>query len=86
MALRLRESLHEVTGSEPVTASFGVSGRLGRDDAPEAILRRGDEALSVATLAGRDRAAQWESPSTEAQAGLHWISRRPRHPRVGVPA
>jgi diguanylate cyclase (GGDEF)-like protein len=86
VALRLRESLHEGTGSEPVTASFGVSGWLGGDDAPEALLRRADEALYVAKRAGRDCAAQWESPSTEAQAGLHWLGRRPRHPRVGAPA
>ncbi len=86
VALRLRDALHDVTGSEAVTASFGVSGWLGNDDAPEAILRRADEALYVAKRGGRDRAAQWEPPSTEDQAGLHWLGRRPRHKHVGAPA
>jgi hypothetical protein len=78
-------STHDVTGSEPVTASFGVSGWLGEDDAPEEILRRADEALDVAKRGGRDRAAQWEPASSEAQAGLLWLGRRPRHKPVGAP-
>ncbi len=85
VALRLREGLHGVTSAEAVTASFGVSGWLGDDDAPEAILRRADEALYVAKRGGRDRAAQWEAPSSEDQAGLHWLGRRPRHKQVGAP-
>ncbi len=84
VALRLIETLHDVESSDPVTASFGVSGWLGGDDGPEAILRRADEALYVAKRGGRDRAAQWEPTFTEAQAGLHWLGRRPRHTQVGA--
>ena len=82
VALRLREALHTVNSPDVVTASFGVSGWLGDDDGPEAILHRADEALYVAKRGGRDRAAQWEPASTEDQAGLHWLGRRPRHTQV----
>ena len=84
MALRLKEALHDVKSPDAVTASFGVSGWLGDDDGPEAILRRADEALYVAKRGGRDRVAQWEPTSAEAQAGLHWLGRRPRHSQVGA--
>ncbi len=86
VALRLREALHEVADSgAPVTASIGVSTWLGENDGPDAILHRADEALYAAKRGGRDRAAMWEPPSTEDQAGLHWLARRPRHDAVGAP-
>ena len=81
-ATRLRGALHDVTGSDWVTASFGVSTWLGPNDGPDALLRRADEALYVAKRSGRDRAAPWEPPATEAQVGLQWLSRRPRHTTV----
>ncbi len=77
-ASRLRAALHEVTGSNWVTASIGVSTWLGPNDDPDALLRRADEAMYVAKRSGRDRAAQWEAPTTETQVGPHWLSRRPR--------
>jgi hypothetical protein len=46
------------------------------------LLRRADEALYVAKRSGRNRAALWEPAATEAQAGLQWLGRRPRHPSV----
>ena len=64
-ATRLRMALHDVTGSDWVTVSIGVSTWLGPNDAPEALLRRADEALYMAKRSGRDCAAQWEPPSTE---------------------
>jgi diguanylate cyclase (GGDEF)-like protein len=81
-ATRLRGALHDVTGSDWVTASIGVSTWLGPNDSAEALLRRADEALYVAKRSGRNRAALWEPPVTETQAGLQWLSRRPRHPTV----
>ena len=81
-ATRLRDALHDVTGSDWVTASIGISTWFGPSDWPDALLRRADEALYVAKRAGRDRAALWEPAATEAQAGLQWLARRPRHPAV----
>jgi diguanylate cyclase (GGDEF)-like protein len=81
-ATRMNEALHSVTGSDSVTASLGVSTWLGGDDGPDALLRRADEALYVAKRAGRDRAAMWEPPSSEDQAGLQWLGRRPRRRKV----
>jgi diguanylate cyclase (GGDEF)-like protein len=78
VAGRLQEALHAVGGSGAVTASIGVSTWLGDDDAPEAIVRRADEALYAAKRGGRDRAVQWEPAPAEPQAGLHWLGRRPR--------
>ncbi len=77
-ATRLAAALHEVHGTESVTASLGVSTWLGDDDGPDTMLRRADEALYVAKRGGRDRAAMWEPPASEAQAGLEWLGRRPR--------
>ncbi len=77
-ATRMAEALHGVTGSDSVTASLGVSTWSGDDDGPDALLRRADEALYTAKRAGRDRAASWEPPSSEDQAGLQWLGRRPR--------
>jgi diguanylate cyclase (GGDEF)-like protein len=81
-AARLRDALHDVTGNDWVTASFGISTWSGSDDGPDALLRRADEALYVAKRSGRDRAAPWEPAATEAQAGLGWLARRPRHPET----
>jgi predicted signal transduction protein with EAL and GGDEF domain len=78
-AIRLNEALRDVTGSDSVTASLGVSTWLGPNDGPDALLRRADEALYVAKRSGRARAAMWEPPATEAQAGLQWLARRPRY-------
>jgi predicted signal transduction protein with EAL and GGDEF domain len=74
--------LHDVTGSDWVTASIGISMWSGPDDGLDALLRRADEALYVAKRCGRDRAALWEPAATEAQAGLQWLGRRPRYPSV----
>jgi diguanylate cyclase (GGDEF)-like protein len=82
MATRLRDSLHDVTGPDWVTASIGISTWSGPNDGPDVLLRRADEALYVAKRSGRDRAALWEPAATEAQAGLQWLGRRPRHPAV----
>lgn len=84
VALRLREALHDVVSPDAVTASLGVSTWFGDDDGPAAVLRRADEALYVAKRGGRDQAALWEPPSTEDQAGLHWLGRRPRDPQVAA--
>jgi diguanylate cyclase (GGDEF)-like protein len=81
-ATRLVDALHDVTGSDWVTASIGISTWLGPNDGTEALLRRADEALYVAKRSGRNRASVWEPAATEAQAGLQWLSRRPRHPSV----
>ena len=75
-ATRLHAALHEVTGSDWVTASFGISTWLGPNDGPDVLLRRADEALYVAKRSGRDRAVPWEPPAKEAQ-GLQLLSRRP---------
>jgi predicted signal transduction protein with EAL and GGDEF domain len=80
VATRLQDALHATTGTELVTASLGVSTWLGPEDRREEILRRADEALYTAKRGGRDRAAIWEPDLAEAQVGLHWLGRRPRHP------
>ncbi len=77
-ATRLSEALQAVTGSDPVTASLGVSTWLGAHDGPDALLRRADEALYVAKRAGGNRAAIWEPSLPEAQTGLQRLGRRPR--------
>ena len=77
-AIRLNEALHDVSGSDWVTASIGISTWLGPNDGPEALLHRADEALYVAKRSGRARAALWEPSAREEQAGLQWLSRRPR--------
>ncbi len=79
VASRLHNALHEVVSQDAVTASVGVTTWLGADDAAEAVLQRADEALYVAKRGGRDQTAQWEPASSEAQAGLLWLGRRPRH-------
>jgi diguanylate cyclase (GGDEF)-like protein len=79
-ALRLNDALHDVAGSDWVTASIGISTWSGSNDGPDALLRRADEALYVAKRSGRDRVALWEPVATEAQAGLQWLGRRPRNP------
>ena len=56
-ATRLRAAMHDVTGSDWVTASIGVSTWQGPDDTPDALLRRADEALYVAKRSGRNCAA-----------------------------
>jgi diguanylate cyclase (GGDEF)-like protein len=81
-AARLRDALHDLTGSDWVTASIGISTWLGADDGAEALLGRADEALYVAKRSGRNRVALWEAAMTEAQAGLQWLGRRPRQSSV----
>jgi diguanylate cyclase (GGDEF)-like protein len=78
VAIRLKDAMQAANGSDLVTASLGLSTWLGPADGPDELLRRADEALYVAKRAGRNRCAQWEPPASEAQAGLHWLSRRPR--------
>ena len=88
VATRLRDALHDVTGSDWVTASIGVSTWLGPKDAPDALVRRADEALYVAKRSGRDCVAAWEPPAAERQMGLQRLRSRPRHtpPRRATPA
>jgi diguanylate cyclase (GGDEF)-like protein len=76
-ATRLREALLQTSESDSVTASFGISSWLGPNDAPDALLRRADEALYVAKRTGRNRVVVWEPPASEAQ-GLRLLSRLPR--------
>jgi diguanylate cyclase (GGDEF)-like protein len=83
-ATRLRSALQDATGSDRVTASFGITTWLGPNDGPDALLRRADEALYVAKRAGRDRAALWEPPAKEAQ-GLQLLRAVPRPPDASVP-
>jgi len=78
VAMRLKDAMQAANGSDLVTASLGVSTWQGIADRPEDLLRRADEALYIAKRAGRNRCAQWEPPASEAQAGLHWLARRPR--------
>ena len=85
VALRLRDALHTVAGSDVSDGQSRCEHVVGDGDVPDAVLRRADEALYVAKREGRDRAAQWEPASTEDQAGLHWLGRRPRHKQVGAP-
>jgi len=77
-----------VTGSDWVTASMGVSSWQGPNDAPDALLRRADEALYAAKRRGRDCVAQWEPSSTETPVGLQWLRDRSRHitSRLSAPA
>jgi diguanylate cyclase (GGDEF)-like protein len=77
MATRLRDALHDVTGSDWVTASIGISSWSGPSDGPDALFRRADEALYVAKRTGRDCVAVWD-PAAESQAGPQWLGRRPR--------
>ena len=79
-ATRLHAALHDVTGSDRVTASFGISTWLGPNDGPDALLRRADEALYVAKRNGRNRAALWEPPAKEA-AGAAVVEPAPSPPR-----
>jgi diguanylate cyclase (GGDEF)-like protein len=78
-AMRLRDALHEVSGSDWVTASIGVSTWLGPNDAPDALLHRADEALYVAKRSGRNCASAWQQPVSEPQLGLQRLRARPRH-------
>ena len=84
----MRAALHDVTGSDWVTASIGVSTWLGPNDGPDALLRRADEALYVAKRSGRNCAAAWEPPVRTTPGGLHWLRDRPRHitSRLATPA
>jgi diguanylate cyclase (GGDEF)-like protein len=77
-ATRLLGALHDMTGSDWVTASIGISTWLGPNDGPDPLLRRADEALYVAKRSGRNRAIAWEPPVPEAQAGPQWLGHRPR--------
>ena len=81
-ATRLLGALHDLTGSDWVTASIGISTWLGPNDGPDALLHRADEALYVAKRSGRNQAVPWEQAVSESQAGLQWLGRRPRHPSV----
>jgi diguanylate cyclase (GGDEF)-like protein len=85
---RLLGALHDVTGSNRVTASIGISTWLGPNDAPDALLRRADEALYVAKRSGRNCAAAWQQPVTEPQVGLKRLRARPPYapPRLVTPA
>jgi diguanylate cyclase (GGDEF)-like protein len=87
-ATRLLSALHDLTGSDWVTASIGISTWLGPNDGPDPLLRRADEALYVAKRSGRNRAAAWEPEVSEAQAGPQWLGHRPRPhaPRRVTPA
>jgi diguanylate cyclase (GGDEF)-like protein len=78
-ATRIGRALHDMAGSDWVTASMGVSTWLGPNDAPDALLRRADEALYSAKRSGRNCAAAWEPPAAEAPTGLQWLRSRPRH-------
>jgi diguanylate cyclase (GGDEF)-like protein len=78
-ATRLRAALHDVTGSDWVTASIGVSTWLGPNDGPDALLRRADEALYVAKRSGRNCAAAWEPPIADSSNGLQSLRDRSRH-------
>ncbi len=81
-ATRLRAALHDMTGSDWVTASMGVSTWQGPNDGPDALLRRADEALYVAKRSGRDCAVAWEPPVSEPSNGLQWLRGRARQTTV----
>ena len=87
-ATRLRAAMHDVTGSDWVTASIGVSTWQGPNDTPDALLRRADEALYVAKRSGRNCAAAWEPPTTQTPVGLQWLHHHSRHrtTRLDTPA
>jgi diguanylate cyclase (GGDEF)-like protein len=78
VATRLHDALHAATGTDLVTASFGVSTWLGPEDRPDALLRRADEALYTAKRGGRARSAVWEPGLSETQTGLPGPGRHPR--------
>ena len=82
LAARLQAALHDVTGSDWVTASIGVSTWLGPNDGPEDLLERADEALYAAKRSGRNCAVSWEPPESEKLLGLQLLSRRPHLPAV----
>jgi diguanylate cyclase (GGDEF)-like protein len=81
-ATRLRGALHDVTGSDWVTASIGVSTWLGPNDGPDELLRRADEALYAAKGSGRDRAVVWKPPVVDPPVGLQLLNRRPREAAI----
>ena len=83
VAIRLKDAMHAVTGSELVTASIGVATWSGAEDRTDELLRRADEALYAAKRAGGDRCASWEPAPSESQAGPHWLGRRPRRMVAG---
>ncbi len=82
MATRLHGALHDVTGSDWVTASSGVSTWLGPNDGPDELLQRADEALYAAKDSGRDRAVSWGPTVPENPVGLQELSPRSRPPAV----
>ena len=68
-------------GASIITLEFSLNESI--DIAQLAVIgKRADEALYVAKRSGRNRAAPREPAATEAQAGLQWLGRRPRHPSV----
>ena len=73
---------HAAGATVQAVASFGISSWLGPNDAPDALLRRADEALYVAKRTGRNRVVVWEPPASEAQ-GLRLLSRLPRPATLG---
>ena len=79
VAMRLRAALHDVTGADWVTASMGVSSWQGPNDAPDALLRRADEALYAAKRSGRNRVAQSKPLTAETPLGQKWLRDRSRH-------
>ena len=88
-ATRLHAALHDVTGSDWVTASIGVSTWLGPNDGPDALLRRADEALYVAKRSGRNCAAAVGAADERTTAGgLQRLRERSRHidSRLATPA
>ncbi len=87
-AERLQNALHDLTGSDWVTASMGISTWRGPNDDVDALVRRADEALYVAKRSGRNCATAWEPPLSERQMGLQRLRARSRHlaARRGAPA
>jgi len=72
MATRLREALHDVTGSDWVTASIGISTWAGPEDGPEMLFRRADAPTRRSTR-----------PSAPAGTAPHSGSRQRRKRRRG---